>query len=66
MPIFHVTVNGQPACTAALLAPDERLEPPACGTRRRERAEEYAAFLRGRHPKAEVAITDLGCPARGE
>lgn len=64
--IWHVTVDGEPACTSGILAPDERLEPPVCGTRNRARAEEYAAMLRGRHPGAAVAVAEHGCPMRGE
>jgi hypothetical protein len=64
--VFHVTVNGEPACTSAVVAPDERLEPPVCGTRNRARAEEYAALLRVRHPGAVVAVVEHGCPMRGE
>jgi len=42
------------------------LEPPICGSRQRERAEGYAAFLRQRHPQAAVAVVEQGCPMRGE
>jgi hypothetical protein len=66
MAIWHVTVDGEPACTSPLLAPAERLEPPVCGARNRERAEAYAAVLRERHPKAEVAVVPQGCPMRGD
>jgi hypothetical protein len=65
-PIWHVTVNGEPACTSPALAPDDRVDPPACGTRNRVRAEEYAALLRRRHPGAAVAVVEHGCPMRGE
>lgn len=64
--VWHVTVDGTPACTAAALAPDERLEPPICGTRSRARADEYAALLRSRHPAAQVEVVEGGCPMRGE
>lgn len=64
--IWHVRVNGEPACTSPLLAEDERLEPPVCGARNRQRAEEYAALLRGRHPEATVEVVEHGCPMRGE
>jgi hypothetical protein len=66
MAIWHVLVDGEPACTARAVQPDERLEPPICGTRNRARAEEYAAMLRGRHPEATVAVVEQGCPMRGE
>jgi hypothetical protein len=64
--VFHVTVNGEPACTSRVVDADERLEPPICGTRSRARAEEYAAMLRARHPGAAVAVVEQGCPMRGE
>lgn len=66
MSVWHVTVNGSPACTAAGLAEDERLEPPICGSRNRLRIEEYAAMLRARHPADEVEVVEHGCPMRGE
>jgi hypothetical protein len=66
MAIFHVTVDGQPACTSLIVQPDERLEPPICGTRSPGRAEEYAAMLRARHPGAEIVVVEQGCPMRGE
>jgi hypothetical protein len=66
MQVWHVTVNGEPACTSRLVTADERLEPPVCGTRRRERAEEYAALLRAGHPDAEITVVPHGCPMRGE
>ncbi len=66
MAIWHVRVDGAPACTAAALREDERLEPPICGTRSRERAEEYAAMLRERHPGARIEVVEQGCPMRGE
>ncbi len=66
MPVWHVTVDGEPACTSAAVAPEERVEAPACGTRNRARAEEYAAMLRARHLGAEVAVVPFGCPMRGE
>lgn len=64
--VFHVTVDGEPACTAAAVSADERLEPPACGARNPARAEEYAALLRARHPGAQVRVVPGGCPMRGE
>jgi hypothetical protein len=64
--VWHVTVDGEPACTAPALGADERLEPPICGTRSPERAEAYAALLRARHPGAEVRVVAHGCPMRGE
>jgi hypothetical protein len=64
--VWHVTVDGEPACTSPLLAPEDRVEPPACGTRNRLRADEYAALLRARHPGARVAVVEHGCPMRGE
>jgi hypothetical protein len=66
MAVFHVTVDGQPACTSPVVGHDERLEPPICGTRNRARAEEYAALLRDRHPRARVEVVEQGCPMRGE
>lgn len=64
--VWHVTVNGAPACTSPVVAPDERLEAPVCGSRNPARAEEYAALLRARHPAAAVAVVAHGCPMRGE
>jgi hypothetical protein len=64
--VWHVTVDGEPACSSPLLRADERLELPVCGSRHRPRAEEYAAFLRSRHPGAVIAVVAEGCPARGE
>ena len=64
--IWHVTLNGAPACTSPLVEEDERLEPPVCGSRNRDRAEEYARLLRGRHPEAVVDVVAQGCPMRGE
>jgi hypothetical protein len=64
--IWHVTVDGEPACTSRRLAPDERLEFPVCGSRNRARVDEYAAWLVGRHPEARVEVTADGCPVRGE
>ncbi|HEX9309002.1 MAG TPA: hypothetical protein VF912_10795 [Anaeromyxobacter sp.] len=64
--VFHVTVDGEPACTSSRVRADERLEPPVCGTRSASRAEEYAALLRARHPDATIAVVAHGCPMRGE
>jgi hypothetical protein len=64
--VFHVTVAGEPACTSPLVGPDERVEPPACGSRNRARAEEYAELLRGRHPGVAIEVVPHGCPMRGE
>ena len=64
--IWHVTVNGAPACSACELARDERLEFPACSSRNRLRLEEYAAMLRPRHPAAAIEVAPYGCPMRGE
>ncbi len=66
MAIWHVLVDGEPACTSRVVGAEERLEPPICGTRNRDRAEEYAAMLRARHPEADVAVVEQGCPMRGE
>ncbi len=66
MAIWHVTVDGVPACTCKALAPDERLEPPICGSRNPERVQEYAEMLRARHPDAIVEVVAYGCPMRGE
>jgi hypothetical protein len=65
-PIWHVTVDGEPACTSPLVDRDDRVEPPLCAARCRERAEAYAALLRARRPGAEVAVVEHGCPMRGE
>ncbi len=64
--VWHVTVDGEPACTSPVVTADERLEPPVCGTRNPARAEEYAAMLRERHPGAVVQVVEQGCPMRGE
>jgi hypothetical protein len=64
--VFHVTVDGEPACTSSVVTADERLEPPVCGTRNPARAEEYAAMLRARHPGHAVVVVAHGCPMRGE
>lgn len=66
MSVWHVTLNGRPACTAIGLAEDERLEPPICGSRNRLRVDEYAAMLRERHPEVDVQVVEHGCPMRGE
>ncbi len=66
MAVWHVMINGRPACTARGLAGDERIDPPLCGTRNRPRAEQYAAMLRARHPEADVCVVEQGCPMRGE
>lgn len=66
MAVFHVTVNGEPACASPVVTAEERLEPPICGTRNRARADEYAAMLRARHPDAAVQVVEHGCPMRGE
>jgi hypothetical protein len=64
--IWHVTVDGVPACTSAAVPAEERLDPPFCAARDRERAEGYATRLRARLPGAEVAVVEDGCPMRGE
>ena len=64
--IWHMSVNGEPACTSRAISADERLEPPICGTRNRARAEEYAQLLRARHPGAVIEVVAHGCPMRGE
>ena len=66
MSVWHVRVNGAPACTSTEVGPDERLEPPICGSRNRQRAEECAELLRARHPGALVEVLPHGCPMRGE
>lgn len=66
MAVWHVTVNGSPACTATGLAEDERLEAPICGSRTRPRIEEYAELLRSRHPSDDIQVVEHGCPMRGE
>lgn len=66
MSIWHVTVDGVPACASPLVTADERLEPPICGSRNQQRVEEYASMLRGRHPGSAVEVVAHGCPMRGE
>ena len=66
MAVWHVVLEGEPACTSHAVRPEERLEPPICGTRNRDRAEEYAAMLRERHPGVRIAVVEQGCPMRGE
>ncbi len=66
MTIWHVTVDGVPACSSPLVTDEERLEPPVCGARSRCRAEDYAELLRSRHPGACVGVVADGCPMRGE
>lgn len=65
-PLWHVTVDGDPACSSPVVAADERLDAPACATRSQARAEAYAAMLRARHPAAAVKVVASGCPMRGE
>ncbi len=65
-PVWHVTVNGEPACTSPLVTADERIDAPACGTRSCARAEAYAELLRSRHPGESVLVVAGGCPMRGE
>jgi hypothetical protein len=65
-PLWHVTVDGDPACSSPLVAPDERLDAPACASRNPQRAEAYAAMLQERHPAAAVKVVASGCPMRGE
>jgi hypothetical protein len=64
--IWHVTVDGAPACTSPAIAPQDRVDAPLCGSRNRSRAEDYAALLRARHPALEIAVVEHGCPMRGE
>lgn len=64
--VWHVSVDGEPACTSPVVTAEERLEPPVCGTRNPARAEEYAALLRAAHPDARVEVVAHGCPMRGE
>jgi hypothetical protein len=66
MSIWHVSVDGVPACTSPVVAAEERLEPPICGARNRERIQEYADLLRRRHPGSLVEVVAYGCPMRGE
>ena len=66
MAIWHVIVDGIPACTSPVITPDERLEPPICGSRNRERVEQYAAMLRSRHSESKAEVIEHGCPMRGE
>jgi hypothetical protein len=65
-PLWHVTVDGDPACSSPLVTPDERIDAPACASRNPQRAEAYAAMLRERHPDAAVKVVASGCPMRGE
>ncbi len=64
--IWHVLLDGEPACTSRRLAPGERLEFPVCGSRNRARVDDYAELLRARHPAARVEVAADGCPMRGE
>jgi hypothetical protein len=64
--VWHVTVDGIPACTSPVIKADERLEPPICGSRNQQRVEEYADMLRGHHPDSDVEVVAYGCPMRGE
>ncbi len=64
--IWHVMLDGEPACTSRRLAPDERLDFPVCGSRNRARVDDYAELLRARHPEARVEVAADGCPMRGE
>jgi hypothetical protein len=66
MAIWHVSVDGLPACASPAVAAEERLEPPICGARNRERIQEYADLLRSRHPESHIEIVAYGCPMRGE
>lgn len=66
MSVWHVTVDGVPACTSPVLTAEERVEPPICGSRNRLRAEDYAAALRAAHPGAAIEVVAHGCPMRGE
>jgi len=66
MSVWHVQVNGTPACTSPLLREEERVEFPLCGTRNRAVAEGHARELRDRHPEAEVEVVQGGCHVRGE
>jgi hypothetical protein len=66
MAIWHIRLDGVPACASPIVTPDERLEPPICGSRNRQRVEEYAALLRSRHPESTVEVVAYGCPMRGE
>ncbi len=61
-----MTVDGAPACESPLVTPEERIEAPACSSRRRERAAGYAATLRAAHPGARIEVVAQGCPMRGE
>jgi len=66
MTVWHVSVDGIPACTSPVITPDERLEPPVCGSRNRQRTEDYAALLRSLHPESSVEVVAHGCLMRGE
>jgi hypothetical protein len=64
--VWHVIIDGEPACTSPVVGEEERLEAPMCGTRNRARAEDYAALLRAGHPAARIEVVSHGCPMRGE
>ncbi len=66
MPVWHIQVNGMPACACWLLPDAERLEPPLCHSRDRARLEEHAALLRQRHPELAIAVVAGGCDPSGE
>jgi hypothetical protein len=66
MAVWHIILDGVPACASPIITPDERLEPPICGSRNRQRVEECAALLRSRHPESSVEVVAYGCPMRGE
>lgn len=65
-PVWHIQVNGTPACTCGLLPEEERLDPPFCRSRNRARLEAQAALLRERHPELRIEVTTGGCDPSGE
>ncbi|WP_248345929.1 hypothetical protein [Anaeromyxobacter paludicola] len=64
--IWHLLVDGAPACAADWLPAEERLEFPLCGSRDRQRLEDWAAFLRARHAGQSFEVRPGGCDVRGE
>ncbi|MBI5068347.1 MAG: hypothetical protein HZB56_08895 [Deltaproteobacteria bacterium] len=64
--VWHIRVNGMPACACWLLPESERLDPPFCRSRDRHRLEAHAAMLRERHPELEVELATGGCDPSGE
>lgn len=64
--VWHIQVNDIPACACWLLPDAERLDPPLCHSRDRERLEAHAAYLRQRHPDLAIELVAGGCDPSGE